>query len=112
MAILTANLLNASLYYLKSAAEVIWIHEDDKPAAVVVSKASYDESWNLSIKNPLTKEELAAYGGTGIVEVVVTALLDIRNKLQEQVGAIPALIAFGDGVIAELRRTTKAESKA
>jgi uncharacterized protein with NRDE domain len=108
MAILTANLLNASLDYLRAAAEVLWIHEDDKPAAVVVSKASYDSSWNLSIKNPATQEELAAYGGNGVVEVVITALVDIHNKLQEQIAPIPALITFGDGVLSELRRTTKA----
>jgi hypothetical protein len=104
MAILSAELLGEALEYLKCAAEFLWIHDEDKPAAVVISRASYDKCWNLSITNPLTKEEFAAYGGDGMVEVLITALSDVRSKVQEVLGSGPQLVYSANDILNKLGR--------
>lgn len=107
MAVTFAVSIDNAMKFLKEVAETLWVEEfdeHDSTAYVVLSKATYDQSWNLSIYEEASKKELRCYGGSTPVEVLNTAINDALPKLKELADKLPKLATKGMQLQGQMNR--------
>lgn len=104
MAIMTPELLDSALQHLKKAGEYYWSYDKEMPPiSVKVSKATFDEYWNLSIWNPGLNDDIA-FAANGMVDVIRIALEHMHAKLVSKIAEGPELIEAGNKILNTMNR--------